>query len=101
MIGGETGSTSYSKTIARLDSISYEWSKAGDLITGRKGHNAIFDGSDIIVVGGYGTFLKTEYCKIIGSMVTCVELDPSLIYYAYYSELFLVEEHFCKEMPSL
>ena len=101
MIGGDKGINYICTTSVRLDSISYEWSKAGDLIKGRKGHNAIFDGSNIIVVGGYGTFLKTEYCKITGSMVTCVELDPSLIYYAYYSELFLVEEHFCKEMPSL
>ena len=100
VIGGETRSTSYSKTLARLDSISYEWSEAGDLITGRKGHNAIFDGSDIVVVGGYGT-CKTQKCTIAENKVTCTEQDPSLVNYAYYPELFLIEEEYCKKMSSL
>ena len=102
VIGGATGS--YSKTIARLDSISYEWSKAGDLIEGRRGHNTIFDGSDIIVVGGYAgkdVSLKTEKCTIAEDKVTCVAQDPSLQNYSYYPELFLVEDGYCKEWPSL
>ena len=101
VIGGATGS--YSKTIARLDSISHEWSKAGDLIQGRCGHNAIFDGSDIIVVGGevgIGS-VKTEKCTIAEGKVTCVEQDPSLLDYSFYPELFLVEEGYCKEWPSV
>ena len=104
VIGGYTGSTSNSKTIAKLDSISYEWTKAGDLIVGRRGHNAIFDGSDIIVVGGYagsGVSLKTEKCTIAEGKVTCVEQDPALVDYSYYPELFLVEEGYCKQMLSL
>ena len=104
VIGGVTGSTGYSKTIARLDSISYEWSKAGDLISGRYGHNAIFDGSNIIVIGGYagsGVSLKTEKCSIAEDKVTCIEQDPSLVNYSFYPELFLVEEDYCKEWPSV
>ena len=103
VIGGRTGHEIYSKTIARLDSISYEWSKPGDLIKGRRGHNAIFDGSDIIIVGGYdGRYsLTTEKCTISGDKVTCVEQDPALQDYSYYPELFLVEEGYCKELSSL
>ena len=104
MIGGYTNNKSNSKTIAKLDSISYEWSKAGDLIQARHGHNAIFDKLDIIVVGGYvrdGISLKTEKCEINGDKVTCVEQDPALEHYSYYPELFLVEEGYCKERPSL
>ena len=101
MIGGQTGS--YSKTIAKLDSISYEWTKAGDLIVGRRAHNVIFDGSNIIVVGGHigGDSVKTEKCTIAEGKVTCVEQDPSLFDYSYYPELFLVEEGYCEELPSL
>ena len=73
-------------------------------IVGRNGPNAIFDGTDIIVVGGYagnGIFLKTEKCTISGDKVTCVEQDPSLFNYERYPELFLVEDGYCKEWPSL
>ena len=104
IIGGYTSSESNNKMIARLDSISYEWSKAGDLISGRRGHNAIFDGSDIIVIGGYvgsGVSLKTEKCSIAEGKITCIEQEPSLLNYHEYPELFLVEEDFCTEMPSI
>ena len=103
MIGGKTGSSNYSKTIAKLDSISYEWTKAGDLVAGRYAHNAIFDGSDIIVVGGsvISGSVKTEKCTIAEGKVTCVEQDPALVSYSYYPELFLVEDGYCKEWPSV
>ena len=99
VIGGLTISNNFSKTIARLDSSSYEWSKAGDLTSGRHSHNAIFDGSDIIVIGGFGGFgvpLNTEKCSIAKDKVTCIEQEPSLLNYKDYPELFLVEENFCK-----
>ena len=104
VIGGQKGNDAYSKTISKLDPISYEWSEAGDLVVGRSGHNVIFDGSDIIIVGGYagnGVSLKAEQCTIAEGKVTCVEQDPSLVDYSYYPELFLVEEGYCKEMLSL
>ena len=95
MIGGYTGSISRSKTIAKLDSTSFEWTKAGDLITERRGHNAIFDGKNFIVVGGYPSSngaVNTEKCSISEGQVTCVEQDPTLIHYKFYPELFLVQE---------
>ena len=98
VIGGYAGSAS--KTIAKLDSTSHEWSKSGDLQVGRYAHNAVFDGSDIIVVGG-STEHKTEKCSLSDGQVTCVEQAPSLTDYAYYPELFLIEEGFCKDWPSI
>ena len=104
MIGGYIRSISYSKTVAKLDSISHEWSKAGGLNKGRWGHNTIFDGTDIIVVGGYSgknVSLKTEKCTIAEDKITCVEQEPSLVNYYEYPELFLVGDDFCKEWSSI
>ena len=104
VIGGNTGSAAYSATIAKLDSITYEWSRSGDLLSGRRGHNAIFNGSNIIVVGGYagsGVSLQTEKCTIAEGKVSCVEQDPSLYNYSHYPELFLVEVGYCKELSSV
>ena len=99
MIGGYTSSASNSATIAKLDSTSHEWSKSGDLQVGRYAHNAVFDGSDIIVVGG-SVERKTEKCSLSDGQVTCVEQAPSLSDY-YHPELFLIEEGFCKDWPSV
>ena len=41
-------------TIARLDEKTQEWTKLGDLNTGRSGHGVIFDGQHFLVVGGEG-----------------------------------------------
>ena len=95
------------KAIGRLDSITMVWSKAGDLVNGRYGHNAIFDGSSIIVVGGgyvnsnnhSDHKLKTEKCELSGGKVTCHEQNPLLDNYTKYPELFLVQAEFCKNLP--
>ena len=69
----------------------------------------IFDGSDIIVVGGDNRnidpgshgLMKTEKCTIAEGQMNCVEQDPELENYENYPEIFLVEEGFCKEWPSV
>ena len=86
-----------SRTIGRLDAMRTAWSKVGELISGRFGHNAIFDGSSLIVVGGYGSF-KTEKCIISNGQVTCMAQDPELYRYVYYPELFLIPVDFCKAL---
>ena len=104
VIGGWLSSTSRGTTIAKLDSTSYKWFNSGDLLTGRRYHNAIFDGSNIMVVGGYtlsDVLLKTEKCTIAGDKVNCVEQDPSIYDYVHYPELFLVEEGYCKKLSSI
>ena len=75
------------------------WSKAGNLVNGRYAHNAIFDGSNLIVVGGMTGSLKTEKCVISKDHVSCTAQNPALEDYAYYPELVLVQADFCKTLP--
>ena len=60
-------------------------------------HNAIFDGQYVLVVGGGGR-KKTEKCSISNDQMTCVSQLPELIDYAYYPEVFLVPEDYCKQL---
>ena len=74
--------------------------KAGNLLSARIGHGAIFDGSTILVVGGKaakgdGPF-PTEKCNIVDKVMTCVQQSPELQEFAYYPELFLVPINYCK-----
>ena len=74
------------------------WTKAGELVTGRIGHNAIYDGSTVLIVGGSGT-LKTEKCTISNNQMSCTEQNPQLSDYSYYPELFMVSANYCKSFP--
>ena len=83
--------------IGRLDASSKVWSNSGQLVTRRTGHNAIYDGFNLIVIGGDGPGARsTEKCTISNEKFTCSDQDPILNKYAYYPELFLVPEGFCK-----
>ena len=95
VIGGRTDVSQNDKTIGRLDATTMVWSKSGNLVNGRHGHNAIYDGSSLIVVGGSGT-LKTEKCTISNDQVSCTAQNPALKDYVYYPELFFVPFDFCK-----
>ena len=83
------------KTIGRFDSTRRVWLKSGELVNGRRGHNAIYDGSSLIVIGGNGRY-KTERCELSNGQTTCTAQSPKLRDYAYYPELFLVPVNFCK-----
>ena len=74
------------------------WTKAGELVTARHGHNAIYDGSTVLIVGGNGT-KKTEKCTITNNQMTCTEQTPELTNYFVYPELFLVPANYCKDFP--
>ena len=74
------------------------WSKAGELVTGRNSHNAIYDGSTVLVVGGSST-KKTEKCTISNYQMTCTEQNPELSNYTVYPELFMVSADYCKTFP--
>ena len=92
------------RTIGRFDPFSETWSQAGQLITGRAGHNAIFDGIAFIVVGGYdperpirGGIYNTEVCSISDDeMVSCTSQKPEWHGYGCYPELSLVSDSFCQ-----
>jgi len=92
----------YGKTIGRLEVQTRKWSKAGDMVSGREGHNVIYDGQFFIVVGGSdgSDALKTEKCAIVNEEMACSNQLPQLSKYAYYPELFLVPQGYCDVMPS-
>ena len=98
MIGGFTDKSINDLTIGKLDANS-NWSKAGELSTGRNGHAAIYDGTFLLVVGGYGNDYKTEKCSFSSSGITCTQQSPSLDEYEFYPELFLVPADYCKSLP--
>ena len=103
MLGGDDYAAPADKTIGRLDITTCKWSNAGSLVTARRGHNAIYDGLNILVVGGYPggsnhNSLKTETCMVSDNRVTCKSQVPELADYYWYPELFLVTTNFCKEL---
>ena len=97
--GGESDAESYVTTIGRLDAITMQWSKAGDLVYARRSHNVIYEGSSLVVVGGLPDLLRTEKCTISNDQVSCTAQNPSLENYAAYPELFLVPVGYCKTLP--
>ena len=84
------------KTIARLMPSTNTWSNMGSLKQARQGHNVVYDGSNLVVVGGE-RLIKTEVCRLLNDEIFCVEQGPELFGYANYPELFLVSDTFCKE----
>ena len=86
---------SYNKIIGRLDAVTNIWSNVGSLVTPRNGHNAIFTGAEILIVGGNGK-LKTEKCIESNGRWTCTEQNPVLEDYNLYPELMMVPDDFCK-----
>ena len=80
--------------IARLSAHGH-WIISGQLKTPRYGHNVIFDGELMIVVGGASSNMKTEICEIDDGAVMCSEQNPVLTNYYYYPELLLVPDNYC------
>jgi len=97
LFGGWSGASSAEKTIGRFDIKTRSWYNAGSLVDGRRGHNAIYDGQYVLVVGGSGSKI-TEKCSIANDQMTCASQLPKLTEYAYYPELFLVKEGYCKQL---
>ena len=92
IIGGRTFEF-VSNVVGRFDSATRTWSYAGSLKGGRRGHNAIFDGEQVLIVGGYDT-KATEACRLVNSKFVCTQLESSLTGYSAYPELALVDENF-------
>ena len=94
VIGGKTDSIS-SNIIGRMDP-NRQWSQAGELVKARHGHNVIYDGTYLMVVGGRDS-AYTEKCTIESGTVICSTQTPKLTSFSYYPELFLVSDSFCKD----
>ena len=98
VFGGRTEKASYDTQIGKLDANSV-WSKVGDLQTGRYGHNAIFDGTYALIVGGSRSGVSTEKCSLTSDGISCTSQNPSLSYYSFYPELFMIPYDYCKGLP--
>ena len=101
VFGGRTHKSSFDNQIGKLDANSV-WSKVGDLQTGRNGHNAIFDGTYALIIGGWaGSYVKvpTEKCSLTSDGISCTSQNPSLYYYFRYPELFMIPYDYCKKLP--
>ena len=53
MVFGGYASPSRIKTVAQFE--NDEWSKLGDLLESRRGHNAILFDGDILIIGGWAS----------------------------------------------
>ena len=51
------------------------WLISGHLVTGRHGHNVIFDGEYVLVIGGYGRS-NVEKCLLEDDVAKCTEQEP-------------------------
>ena len=90
IIGGHADRAD-SNTIARLDTTTWSWSRAGSLNTGRRAHGVIWANSRLVVVGGYGTF-STEFCNLENDEFVCTDQQLKLKNFNWYPLLFAVTD---------
>ena len=81
------------KTIGRMD-LDGQCTKAGELNQARRGHNVIYDGEYLMVVGGSDE-LRTEKCSLTDRSVSCTSQNLELDEYTTYPEVFPVAHDFC------
>ena len=84
-----------------------QWTEAGKMNQARYGHNVIYNGVFIMVIGGRSeekdfngevqTERISERCSIINESISCFSQTPELKDYFGYPELFLVPDDFCKQ----
>ena len=72
-----------------------QWTKAGELNQARDGHNVMYDGQYLMVVGG-GPEGQTEKCTLADGLISCTSQNPLLYLYVDYPEIFLVSDDFCR-----
>ena len=79
MVGGFSA-TGKQSLVGRFDLTTRQWTEAGDLVTPRQGHNVIYDGNYLLVIGGDGNKMS-EKCSIENGQVECTSQVPDLFYY--------------------
>ena len=105
VFGGVAGGVGDMSKIGRLDT-NLLWSVAGEMMALRRAHNVVFNDNGFLIIGGRNYLDKendhsrpTEKCIIQNDTISCTTQAPTLTYYEYYPELFLVPETFCKDFP--
>ena len=85
-------------TIGRLGIETRRWTNVGTMVNARNGHQVIWTGAEIMVVGGGGE-QKTEKCVESTGRWTCTEQKATLDGYWLYPEMMMVPDDFCKSIP--
>jgi len=71
-----------------------KWSIVGQLKKARSSHNAIWTGSNFLIVGGHSKNL-VEVCKFNKKFIDCERREPKLSWY-YNPALFVVDTPYCE-----
>lgn len=101
LIGGSSGSADGSDDQTRISKFSQRvknWIEVGNLNVKRRGHAAIFDGVELVVIGGYEAH-SIEHCTQSNGRFDCFITEQVRAYdftnYVFYPELAMVDEKFC------
>ena len=89
------------KTIGYLHATKLKWSNVGEMKNARAGHNVIWDGFNLVVVGGnvHEFEYMTERCNFVWGereLISCYKTEGKLKNYSSYPELVLVPKNFCR-----
>ena len=99
-------------TIARLDYATSAWTLAGELVVGRSGHVAFFNGAEFMIIGGrthspaqipwdmiqnIDDTVLSETCRLNHQtgQINCVTTKPALNGY-FSPEIFFTDNDFCQ-----
>ena len=101
IIGGSSGSADGSDDQSRISQFSQRtktWSEVGHLNVKRRGHGAIFDGVELVVIGGYEAH-SIEHCTLTEGHFECFITEQVKTYdftnYVFYPELAIIGGTFC------
>ena len=102
VFGGFDGNLypNYAKRISKFDMSTLRWSVLGSLNIGRSGHNVIEVDDQFLVIGGEydsgNCCFVSEKCRFWRGRVICTTQEPTVEYFGFKVELFLVPDNFGK-----
>ena len=101
IIGGSSGSSDGSDDQTRISEFSQRtksWTEVGHLNMKRRGHGAIFDGSELAIIGGYEAH-SIEHCAQNQGRYECFVTEQvkkfDFTNYVFYPELAIIKGRFC------
>ena len=80
-------------TIAQFNPGSNEWTKLGELQTGRHGFGVIEVDTKYLVMGGFGE-KSTEICELKNETIECTSREPTLNQFRYYPAMMMVASNY-------
>ena len=84
--------------ISKFSQRGKNWIQVGNLNVKRRGHAAIFDGVELVVIGGNEAH-SIEHCTQSNGIFDCLITEQARAYdftnYVFYPELAIIDEEFC------